>query len=351
MLVVIGALAPISFIPETIAAALDMTIIDVRVALNELVVYGILQRVDGRYQVSHLLIYSYVCQHCPPTAVVLRQLAVQYMLLVEFHLRIARMLNLPDSELRHIMTILDKCAEHKDWQVVYGLAVAFDILLECHAPGIANTVAMEAGGDHSVVSNCDPSLPSWRQLQAKFPDSNPLAYRLWIPREGSIPTSSGFAKNRTAGADAIAASELAGRESEADYLNFLSAMSKKTDRFASSAQQLVTGLELMNDINDRCKRTRGMHSPDLQTLLDTVSVHLLFCRCVYIAENLALERGIEWLNGCCQGILGQFCLCLGKLDEASERLFKGVVSARKFGWRSEERAYLRALGGVFYDPG
>lgn len=293
-LAVVGVLAPLPFTAETVTTALELPIVEVKAALGQLVIYGILQREDNRYRVSHLLIYSYAQQYYPPPTIIIKQLALFFTNLAQVQTRegvkgFARL----GPERKHIMAILAVCVQRKAWQSVHQLASAIDEYLDSQGYWTEHVTALEAG--------------------------------------------------------LSAAHELKAYEIEANFLTLLGTACIKTGQFEKAVDFWTRGLELTEQMGDRQRYVRHLH--DLGSLYYELDSPDLALRHYQLVLTLARELGDERLMGTCQGNIGLVYQKLGEPEVAIEYLQQGRVSARKFNSRLEESYYLRGLGLVYMDLG
>ncbi len=120
--------------------------LDVSLAIRELVNYGLLQPVGKRYQVSHPLIHTYARQHLTAPEQSIRQLATYYVALAWEQSDLgpdgyARL----DADRAHIMKILQTCVEWEDWEAAHGLAVAIEDYLDRQGYWAERVITNEVG--------------------------------------------------------------------------------------------------------------------------------------------------------------------------------------------------------------
>ena len=126
-----GALAFAPIAREPVAAVLDGDERHARKALNELVLYELLERKGQRWQVSHALIQTFARSEQPLNRDRLERLAVYYM---DF-CTTQSAAGLPgyallDEERVHCLRLIESCLDKELWQEVKGLVEAIDIYLE-----------------------------------------------------------------------------------------------------------------------------------------------------------------------------------------------------------------------------
>ncbi|MCP4283077.1 MAG: tetratricopeptide repeat protein, partial [Gammaproteobacteria bacterium] len=124
ILTVVGQLAFAPFGLEPVAAAMHLTVKELRQPLGQLVNYGLLSRLDDRYEVTHALIHTYARKRLVSEAEV-KRLVVYFTELVRtesekgpdgYH-RLA-------AERVHIMRVLAGCEKQEDWELVQNLVWA-----------------------------------------------------------------------------------------------------------------------------------------------------------------------------------------------------------------------------------
>lgn len=157
-LAVVGLLAPVAFGLEVVAEALTMPtqqsflttirelfsqktssetsaeedwITTEYLALDELSRYGLLRRLESRFEVSHPLVHGYVRQNVLPSSEVTDRLVTYYSRLVgkQILLGLDGYVKL-DAERPHIMRILAACVEQEKWAAASSLAAAIEDYLD-----------------------------------------------------------------------------------------------------------------------------------------------------------------------------------------------------------------------------
>lgn len=118
---------------------------DVNLALHELVNFGLLRPVNGRYQIGHPLLHRYAGYMSAPARAV-RRLATYYVAWAweQSALGYEGLARL-DADRPHIMRILAECLKSEEWQAAHGLAVAIEDYLDRQSYWAERVTANEAG--------------------------------------------------------------------------------------------------------------------------------------------------------------------------------------------------------------
>jgi len=133
----VGLLALAPFRPDVIAAALDLLISESRHLLGELVRYSLLERPESHYQVTHALVHTYATRRPKAPDQMARRLAAHYIRLVHEQSELGREgYKRLDTERAHIMAILAKCVEQRNWEEVQSLIKAIDTYLDRQVTGL-----------------------------------------------------------------------------------------------------------------------------------------------------------------------------------------------------------------------
>ncbi len=135
-----------SFNGNVVAEALDISDFEAENLLGELVSYGLLFCSDGRYEVSHPLIHTYVRKFYPLSPIALERLAVYYTIFVneQEEQGLANYVNI-DTERAHLMQVMKDCQEKKNWHAVSNLVMAVDIYLDMRGYWTERQIALEIG--------------------------------------------------------------------------------------------------------------------------------------------------------------------------------------------------------------
>ncbi|WP_417910767.1 tetratricopeptide repeat protein [Candidatus Electronema sp. PJ] len=154
------AFAPIA--REPVAAILDSDERRARAALNELVNYGLLEKREERWQISHALVHTYARSELVLSRERLAWLAIYY---IDF-CRTQSEAGLTgyaclDKERAHCLRLIESCLASGLWQRVQGLVRAVDIYLERQgwwteelAALSMRLIAAQQAGDHKDEGEC-----------------------------------------------------------------------------------------------------------------------------------------------------------------------------------------------------
>ncbi len=103
----------------------------IRIALRELINYGLLWREGERYRVSHSSIYNYARTQLTPPPKAIRRLATYYIALAweSSNQGLTGSAQL-DANLPHYMRVMKECIKWKEWEAAHGLAAAIEDYLD-----------------------------------------------------------------------------------------------------------------------------------------------------------------------------------------------------------------------------
>jgi tetratricopeptide (TPR) repeat protein len=135
-----------SFGREGVAAALEMPVARAGRALGELVNYGLLTEVGGRYEATHRLIYRYARERLEAPAGALERLVGYLAGLARDQIKLGReRLGRLDLERPHILPLVEGCQARQDWFSIIRLACAVDDYLDRAGRRSDRTAVLEDG--------------------------------------------------------------------------------------------------------------------------------------------------------------------------------------------------------------
>lgn len=119
---------------------------EVSLALDKLVNYGLLRWVGRGYQVSQVLIHTYAQNRIATPAGAMERLVSYYTTLVGEQILLgldgySRL----DAERPHLMTVLTRCIEQKNWEAAHNLAAAIEDYLDLQGYWTERVLANESG--------------------------------------------------------------------------------------------------------------------------------------------------------------------------------------------------------------
>jgi tetratricopeptide (TPR) repeat protein len=146
-LTVVGQLALAPFGVEPIAAALELPLRKARTdGLSPLVSYGLLERLDESYLVSHALVHSYASRRLGVKPGTAARLVAFYIALAQAESKIGvegyRRL---DREQLHLMRVLQGCVKRETWDEARRLVVAVQDYLEIQGHWTEWVETLQAG--------------------------------------------------------------------------------------------------------------------------------------------------------------------------------------------------------------
>jgi tetratricopeptide (TPR) repeat protein len=139
-----GCLAFAPLAREPVAAILDGDERRARAALNELVTYGLLEKREERWQVSHALVHTYARKELALSKESLERLAAYYIEWCEAQSKAgkegyARL----DAERAHCLRLMESCLASKLWQEVQDLVEGISLYLDQQGWWITRLVAYD----------------------------------------------------------------------------------------------------------------------------------------------------------------------------------------------------------------
>jgi tetratricopeptide (TPR) repeat protein len=145
---VAGVLAQKPFMPEIIAAALELSLEDANWGLGELIDFGLLIRPDDRYQITHALAHTYSRTRLAPESGILSRLAERYndFILEQNKLGLAGYALL-DAERDHILALQSACHKAELWGAVRKITQAIDYYLDLQGHWEERVALLQMGLD------------------------------------------------------------------------------------------------------------------------------------------------------------------------------------------------------------
>ena len=144
VLSVCGLLAFSPFNREVIAAALQE--IQIREPLNELILYGLLNRFGGQYEISHALIHTYASERLKSDDAVIGRLAGYYKVLAdEYGKQGLEGYNRLDPDRPHIMKVMEGCRDRSEWKAIKDLVWAVEDYLDIRGYWTERQSVLEMG--------------------------------------------------------------------------------------------------------------------------------------------------------------------------------------------------------------
>lgn len=129
VIAVCGILAYSPALPQTIAAGLDQSLEELKPAINELLNYGLLHRLESRFQLSHPLIHSYAHQFIKPPEGELSRIVIYYLNSSAASGDKHKSLIYQEAERPHIINVLMVLRERQYWKEIIPLSwLIYDFL-------------------------------------------------------------------------------------------------------------------------------------------------------------------------------------------------------------------------------
>lgn len=146
VLSIIGILSLEPFDPKLITIALKYKPQEVSRYLGQLVDFGLLLRVDSRYQVFHILVHTYAQKFLIPDPSSYARLGEYYSIFIEEQNRLGmRGYVLLDTHRSHILSVQSACLKAGEFKVVCKIAYAIDDYLDSQGHWLERLTVAEAG--------------------------------------------------------------------------------------------------------------------------------------------------------------------------------------------------------------
>ena len=92
--------------------------------INELVNYGLLNRIEDKFVISHPLIHTFVRKNYKPSNITLERIAAYYINYINSIPKVSKNFSLIDQERTHIMQVMTQCKNHMFFQSANSLVFA-----------------------------------------------------------------------------------------------------------------------------------------------------------------------------------------------------------------------------------
>ena len=326
------AFAPIA--REPVAAILDGDERRARAALNELVNYGLLEKREERWQISHALVHTYARTELAMSTDALKRLAEWYMVFcytaseegVKGYARL-------DAERAHCLRLIESCLASKLWQEVKLLVGAIDIYLDRQghwadrltAIGMRLTAAQQAG-DRKDEGVCLNNLGYTCERRGE----REQALR-WY--EQSLPIFR----------------ELGDRQGQGASLNNIAEIYRQQGKHELALQQYEQNLSIMREIGDREWEGATLNNiaviyyaqGDYETALQHYEQDLAICR----------EGGDKIGEGTTLNNIAAIYRAQGDHAKALEYREQDLAICQQHGDRAGEAQSRWNIGIIYYDLG
>ncbi len=333
-LAVTGVLALAPFRVEPVAAALKKTIMATRADLGALVNYGLLERPDTGYVVSHPLVHTFASRVMALEKGQLLQLAAYYNTFTREEREqgregFARL----DDERAHIMRVISVCEQNEAWEAVDRLVWAVGDYLDRQGHAAERIAALQAG------------------VHAARETGNQSGEGAHLGNLGS--TYAGLGEGDRAidfYQQALAiAQEISDRRGEGDHLGNLGSAYYRLGEVNKAIDFYQQALAIAREIGDR--RGEGNHLGNLGNtyrILGEVDKAIDFYQqALTISREIGNRRGEE----ADLGNLGNAYQNRGEVEKAIDFYQQALTIAREIGDRRGEGVGLGNLGNAYRNRG
>jgi tetratricopeptide (TPR) repeat protein len=330
----VGLLALAPFRQEVILAGLELPDREIKGALGELVDYGLLLRRERDYELSHVLIRTYVREKHPASVGSLRKIAAHYTALAEEESEkglegFARL----NNERVHMMNVLGECEEQGEWVSVRQLAWALNDYLDLGGHWTERVAALQAG--LASASALDD-----RQDEGAFLGNLGIAYADLGQVERAIESYEAALEIRR---------DIGDQRGESNDLGNLGNAYRHLGQVERAIESYEAALEIHREIGDRRGEGNSLGSlgiayADLGQVERAIEYYQQ-------ALEISRETGDRRGEGSHLGNLGNAYRHLGQVERAIEHYEQALEIAREIGDRRGEGNSLGSLGNAYYSLG
>ena len=331
---VAGILALTPFRPETIAAALEISIDEVKRALAELVNYGLLEHNEHLYEVTHRLIYVYAQEYCTLGTEIVKRLATYYIIFAN-NQQTSELegFTLLDAERLNIMAVFDRCVQQEMWELTQKLALAIHDYLDIRGYWTDRITTLQAGLNAAQALGI-------KKAEGKF-----------LGDLGNTYSNSGRTTNAI---ECLEQARTAAEEINDDQLKgyCLSSLGITYSRLGYAKQAIdyyEQALTISREIGDQREESTNLGNLGIAYQMIGDIEGAIDC----YRRSLDIDREIGNQRGECNklGNMGAAYNDLGQVEQATKFLKQALVLARKIGDRGEENTVLGNLGVTYSNTG
>ena len=329
-----GVLAFLPFDSKLIAIALEIREDEAKRGLGELVDYGILQRPEIRYHVTHALIHTYARERLPPAKEALARLAEHY----NAFAREKSAFGPPgfaelDSHRGHILAVQTACLKAGENAAVRKLTWAIDGYLDLQGHWTERVAAVEMG------------------LLAAKADSSRYDEGAFLGLMGLVYAALGDARKAIEHHEQalVISREIGDRRGEGNRLGNLGLAYADLGEPRKAIEHYESALKIAREIGDRKNEgaylgNLGLAYADLGDLRKAIEHHE---QALLISREIGDRRG----EGNRLGNLGLAYARLGDARKAIEHYDQALLIAREIGDRRGEGNRLGNLGSAYFRLG
>jgi tetratricopeptide (TPR) repeat protein len=343
-------------------------------ALNELAAYGLLDRRDTRYHLTHRLLYQYIRQRLAPPAEAVENLVKYYAHLAgEKVLLGAQDPQTLDMALPHILFLLQRLEASKSWPSLLALAVAVDPylalqgytterLLVCRRALVASGALGDRRSEGAWLGKRGLTYWGTGQIQQATDDYQQALEiaRLtadrrnegaWLGDLGNVYAAQG--ESRIANDYYLKALEIArqtgDRRMEGNTLGNLGLLYAAQGKVRTAIQYYQQAVEIAREIGLR--QMEGTWLGNLGLAYAALGNMQEALECYQQAAEIARQTGDIRMQGTWLGNLGNACTSLGRTRIAIDYYLQALQVSRQAGDHDMEVDTLNNLGLAYVDLG
>ena len=322
------AFAPIA--REPVAAILDDDERRARAALNELVNYGLLEKREERWQISHALVHTYARTELAMSTDALKRLAWAYISFcqaaseagIEGYAAL-------DAERAHCLRLMESCLASKLLEEVQALEGAINIYLDRQGYWTENIAAVEMrltavkqAGDRRDEGICLGNLGYIYERRGEHEKA-----LVWYEQSLKINC------------------ELVDRKQEGILLNNIAEVYRQQGKHELALQQYEQSLSIMQELSDRKEECTTLNNIGMlyKTRGDNKTALHYYKQCLSIAQ----EVGHKILEGRTINNIAVIYREQGKYSKALEYHEQALAIAQELGDRAGEAAICWNIGFTY----
>ncbi|MDM8547351.1 tetratricopeptide repeat protein [Candidatus Venteria ishoeyi] len=330
VLALVGLLAMSPFDQEIIRHSLQLSEGDLRKAMRDLIGYGLLQREDGRYQVSHALIHTYTRESLPLADAVFENLVNWYIdfAKTESAKGLAGYQGL-HPERPHLLYLLDNCMQRQAWQLAENISRAIENYLDIQGYWAELIIVQQTG------------------LEAACKLENKRNEGVWLGNLGNTYRALGQVEKAIAYQEQalLISREIGDKSNEGNQLGNLGNAYYVLGQVEKAIAYHEQALLISREIGDR--RNEGAWLGNLGNAYSALGQ--VEKAIAYHEQALLISReiGDKSGEGADLGNLGNAYSALGQVEKAIDYHEQALLISREIGDKSGEGADLGNLGNAY----
>jgi len=312
----------------------SMTDIHIKKPINELISYGLLNRIDKRFIISHALIHTYARKNHSPDNTIVERVAEYYKsYAMEHSAQGPKGYVLLDQDRTHIMRIIEECKTRHIWQWVTEIVGAVENYLNMCGYWTERIIALQSGVE----------------AVQKFEDKN--IEGSWLAILGNAYINLGkIEKAIEYNEQALSISrEIGERKNESACLSSLGTAFNSLGQIEKAIEYYEKALSISREIGNR-----NGEGNDLSNLGNAyISLGQTEKAIEYYEQALSISReiGHRQDEGSYLGNLGNAYISLDQTEKAIEYYEQALSISREIGHRQGEGTRLGNLGNSYISLG